>query len=1574
MAKVKVINTGVPTEHSIGKSFNDTPSNTIFSFGKFFVTTNFDGKTNVNYTNTLSSFVRPITLESINVNDTQSEIIDYYSNNAVLNLDKSDLNTFVRFGSAYEFLRVSIQNIILAYPGSLFANSQKDVGGTTTYVGLNYNEVTNIATFYVPTGSTNNNFGLVFNDGNESIPDDKELKNLNNSFEKYSIWTSHDPDTLFPVVGYTGNTINSAANYAGTSIPKWNHIKLEVEGNPFALIGTPETASYDYHIRPNNVEFEEFRALLKQYEQNIVSKRVGTDGFEFVLKNPTILDDGKIIYSDTQILWNTGDKYNIDINTPAYQKFLRIVLTIGEKYDKVKTDLIARFLTPASLKIYDLTEEGKITKLLRIYGEEFDQIREFIDSLVYINKITYDKVNNAPDQIIKNMANVFGWDYFSLVNEQELVDGFLTVDDKERDLNENILPAEIDVELWRRIINNTSYFWKSKGTRHAIKSMFLLIGIPEPFINITEYVYTVDGKINPNTVPLTQAEFPSNSLPYDSSGYPVAPLETSDFYFQISGNSDSGQEYLDVFRDAGFNLTPVVDNKKSWVQTGATTRVHNTTPQYYQEDSKLVINTKEIDVALDTARGIEYDVYKYIQKDFAANSSGYTLPYSYVNISLPITSPSGQATFQLPYNVDEMQGDFEVRYNGVLLNAPSLSGVTGYTTDNDYTVSGNTFTINPLTGVVAKNVGTRRDVIQATLVTTGGTINSALSGVTVEYIVTRLYKDAGSIYLDLPDYPRGDIQVTINGVALTKGTSQFTADYILDPANSVSGTNRIILQNTDVITFLNSSPEVQVAYMTVTGSDDINMRSEIVRVDSFNTSKIYFNASANKYVYKLNYKATNTSDIKFLVNGVALEPGKDYNINVQNQYEVFLPRGIKYGDVISAYYLVANSGAFQPVVGDNFGLGDISELSFLEFIELIQRKMISARNRKVVTDFKGGWYPALLRIYETYLKRALLPDDNPLQSNGYTFQNLYPFLSKYNAFFQKFVDQLLSATIILKRGGLLIRNSVFTKQKHWYKRGVNVADPLDLTMDLRGNTLLQYLGTDGATFSIINGDPPPPPPTQLYVETTPAIEGSIITGGKNIIGFDELSEYGIDYKQTYPYPYGGALPIGLENLLEGIDFEIEPMTDNWIRISQPGPLVANNFSMTITGVGYDTTYDYRAFVESLSTGATGNTLTITTLPEPPPPYQLSTVPAYSSSVDQTGIYETGGQNVVGGSEVDYYGMQFREQGDTTWCVYGTSFGSLCNGPIAGTSWQQDINGLTPETPYELRAYMSIDGSPYCGNIVVETTTAYPPVLPFLFNTSVSAVTYTTADVTGNITNNGNPDYTVRGIVWGTSPYPTVALSTKTSESPVGSPTGSFMNQIGPLSPNTTYYARAYATNTVGTAYGAFSSGLQFTTPSNQITVSMGDRADTSTGFPQDDVSCCGKITLSHGMTSGDGFKLYFTNCAYLRIYQQQFSNIRSCAKACVSGGECCMACNSGEIDPGVYNQSCSGFICVTSGTNLSTIPFIVHADSHAGNDVTQFVNEACAKFTSITNDGGNTKTYVLSSTSTDLCICARNHT
>lgn len=1366
VAYKKVVNNNLD-QNLNGNNFDSVTSQTIFTLGEYAVTSNFEGRKYIDYSNTLSSFARPITLETLGLTHEQSEIVQYYDTNAVLNLDKSDLNTFVRFGSAYEFLRVSIQNVITQYPGSLFMSYQQNRYDPITLTDFTYDSVTNTTIFNIPTGCTINTFKLAIDFGNVSLPDDKEYKNLNLSYDKYVIWSSLNSGNTYPVIGFTGYT--SGRRY----------LIVKTLGNPFPFLNST-VGSFDYHLKPNNMIFEEFRVKLNDYEKYIVSRRNGYEGFIFAMKDPTLLDDGMITYADTQIIWNTTDYYNIDTNNGKYRTFLESVLSIANKYDKIKTDLIARFLTPTSIKAYDLTQQGKMTKLLRIYGREFDQLRQFIDSLVNINKITYDKLNNVPDQLVKNLSRTFGWNYFSLVAEEELVESFFTIDEKERNLDKDLLPAEIDIELWRRIIMNTSYFWKSKGTREAIKSMFLLIGIPEPFINITEYVYTVDGKINPNTVQFTLTDFPSNSLPYDNDGYPVAPLETNNFYFQMSGDTDSGQAYLNVFRKAGFNLNQTVDNKKSWIQTGAAWRVDDTTPQYYQEDSKLVINTKEVDIALDTARGIEYDVYNYIRKDFEANSTGYTLPYSFVNLSLNYPTDQDVQVFDLPvqYTSDKIKGYLEIRYNGILLTpAKFYDGSTIFDTPIPPFTDQYDYVYNPyenkvyIKGGFARNSGNRRDVIHATFVYSGQT--SPVTGITVQYIVARVspnvIENIGvGVRVPLPSFPRGDVQLTINGIALTKASGQFIGDYVLDPLNSTGGTNNIIITNPSVVGYLANPAHqnIQIAYVQVDGSNDINARSEIVRVDSFNNNKIYFNPAANKYVYKMNYKANNASDIKVLVDGIALEPMRDYDINQQNKFEVYLPKGIKYGSIISVYYLVGNQTIYFPIVETDFGVGDISKLSFLEFIEMIQRRMINARNRKTVTDFSGGWYPALLKIYTEYLKRADLPVDNPMKSNGYTFDNLYPFLSKYNAFFQRFIDQLLSATIILRKSGLLIRNTVFTKQKFTYKRGVNIPKGDTSNKDKREDVLYPYLGDDGSIFKIDQGLYTVPPSATAPVVSTAALNNITQTSAQSggVVqsdGGSPVTARGVVWSTT-------ANPTIANN-----------------KTTQTGNL--GSFSSNISGLIANTGYHVRAYATNAIGTSYGQDLEFYTEAIPIVP---SVVTKTATNITQT-TFVSGGMNIPDNvyGLVESYGIQLK-RGVAYWQTPPVA------GPLTGNNYETTVTGLDPNTTYEYRACIIVGGIVYNTDFLTVTTAQVTPVLPTVTTSNVQDITQNSAHGGGEVTSEGTSSVTERGIVWSTSQNPTTDLSTKQ----IGS--GSvFTAMMNGLQPYTTYYVRAYAISAAGTAYG-----------------------------------------------------------------------------------------------------------------------------------------------------------------------------
>jgi uncharacterized protein (TIGR02145 family) len=126
-------------------------------------------------------------------------------------------------------------------------------------------------------------------------------------------------------------------------------------------------------------------------------------------------------------------------------------------------------------------------------------------------------------------------------------------------------------------------------------------------------------------------------------------------------------------------------------------------------------------------------------------------------------------------------------------------------------------------------------------------------------------------------------------------------------------------------------------------------------------------------------------------------------------------------------------------------------------------------------------------------------------------------------------------------------------------------------------------------------------------------------------------------------------------------------------------------------------------------------------------------------------------------------------------------------------------GLTPNTTYIYRVYSNnAVGNSLTYSNELNLTTLSAINLPSLTTISISLITTTTAVSGGTITSDGGANITARGVAWSTSPNPTIALTTRTND---GSGTGTFTTNLTGLLANTTYYLRAYATNSVGTAYG-----------------------------------------------------------------------------------------------------------------------------------------------------------------------------
>ena len=96
-------------------------------------------------------------------------------------------------------------------------------------------------------------------------------------------------------------------------------------------------------------------------------------------------------------------------------------------------------------------------------------------------------------------------------------------------------------------------------------------------------------------------------------------------------------------------------------------------------------------------------------------------------------------------------------------------------------------------------------------------------------------------------------------------------------------------------------------------------------------------------------------------------------------------------------------------------------------------------------------------------------------------------------------------------------------------------------------------------------------------------------------------------------------------------------------------------------------------------------------------------------------------------------------------------------------------------------------------------------------TTATSITTTTATIGGNIPSDNGTTITERGLCISKLPTPTI-----TNKMVNGSGMGSFATNITSLTPNTTYYVRAYATNIMGTSYG---NEVIFTTLNGIVTLS-----------------------------------------------------------------------------------------------------------------------------------------------------------
>lgn len=238
------------------------------------------------------------------------------------------------------------------------------------------------------------------------------------------------------------------------------------------------------------------------------------------------------------------------------------------------------------------------------------------------------------------------------------------------------------------------------------------------------------------------------------------------------------------------------------------------------------------------------------------------------------------------------------------------------------------------------------------------------------------------------------------------------------------------------------------------------------------------------------------------------------------------------------------------------------------------------------------------------------------------------------------------------------------------------------------------------------------------------------------------------------------------------------------------------FYVTLSGLDYATKYYARAYATGEAGTVYGEEVTFTTLPVVP---FLTT--AEISEI--TGNSAMGGGAVTGngGADVTAYGICFGTSENPT-----TADATTNDGEGTG-AFESMLSELQGNTTYYVRAYATNSAGTGYGPQVSFTTLVD---LPKVTTTAVSGITKTSAVTGGAVTNNGGADITQYGIVWGLNSEPTTTDNVIEATMEMDS----FVIDLTELEKYTTYYVRAFATNSAGTGYGE---NIEFTTLADILT-------------------------------------------------------------------------------------------------------------------------------------------------------------
>ena len=436
------------------------------------VTSDDEKNYNTNGWLTKSYTLNDIVLKKSDLVIDSNENVSFLNTKKYVSLEKNYVNLidFCYFGSANQMLKSAVTNVINNFPAGLYISNVNNI-----LIGENIT---------IPINDIENYYNL-------------DLFNYT-GVTNYSIRILSSSFTDYVLTDGSGNYIGDIIGFTGVTNELSNNINIKVSNF--------QNAS-NYFIKPKDSLYDDFFENLDDFEKTLLN-RYSVPKYKTYLTLPIENENG-VSFDYKELIWPTLDGYNLDCFTSFYVSYISDLIDATNFVDETFCDNLYRMLTHDTIKNLDFayqveTDENKIDdiiiggtkvqKILRLYGRMYDEIKKYIEGISFVNTITYDNKNNIPLDYLNGKLDMSGWDGFSLA--QNIDSTVTTSQNLFSGINKKYTTLEVNDELFKKLIINSKYIFKSKGTKKSIRKLLGLLGFENDWYTIKEYIQEIDNYIS----------------------------------------------------------------------------------------------------------------------------------------------------------------------------------------------------------------------------------------------------------------------------------------------------------------------------------------------------------------------------------------------------------------------------------------------------------------------------------------------------------------------------------------------------------------------------------------------------------------------------------------------------------------------------------------------------------------------------------------------------------------------------------------------------------------------------------------------------------------------------------------------------------------------------------------------------------------------------------------------------------------------------------------------------------------------------------------------------------------------